>query len=156
LIPSTSSGQALCGQDGRPPGLSWRSRPTRVIGRRFFIYAPLRQLRAGARGGGDQGRLVARPDDDSLAPWIELAGQVGMIEPGALALLPTGVIVGSAVVEKCVEPWSRGIKRKNPPEFTGGFSCCRERRSTAHVFTFQIELNRRSTTPGSAGSTGRC
>jgi hypothetical protein len=29
---------------------------------------------------------------------IELAEQVGMIEPGAL--LPTGVIVGSAVIEK--------------------------------------------------------
>ena len=32
---------------------------------------------------------------------IELAGQVGMIEPDARALLPTGVIVGSAIIEKC-------------------------------------------------------
>jgi hypothetical protein len=41
---------------------------------------------------------------ESLPAWmIELAEQVGMIEPGALALLPRGVIVGSAVVEKCVE-----------------------------------------------------
>jgi hypothetical protein len=32
---------------------------------------------------------------------IELAEQVRMIdEPGALALLPTGVIVGSAVIER--------------------------------------------------------
>ena len=34
---------------------------------------------------------------------IELAGQVGMIEPELLqnrALLPTGVIVGSAVIER--------------------------------------------------------
>ncbi len=31
---------------------------------------------------------------------IELAEQVGMIDPGAL--LPKGVIVGSAVIEKCV------------------------------------------------------
>ena len=30
---------------------------------------------------------------------IELAEQVGMIEPGALALLPRGVIVGSALYE---------------------------------------------------------
>ena len=38
---------------------------------------------------------------ESLPAWmIELAEQVGMIEPGALALLPRGVFVGSAVIEK--------------------------------------------------------
>lgn len=34
---------------------------------------------------------------------VELAGQVGLIEPDALAALPVGVIVGSAVIER-VEP----------------------------------------------------
>jgi hypothetical protein len=46
---------------------------------------------------------------------IELAGQVGMIEPGALALLPRGVIVGSAVIEKCVE-----LKSLHPDPLPGG------------------------------------
>jgi tryptophan synthase alpha subunit len=32
---------------------------------------------------------------------LKLAEQIGMIEPGAL--LPTGVIVGSAVIEKVTE-----------------------------------------------------
>jgi hypothetical protein len=38
---------------------------------------------------------------EPLPEWmIELAEQVKMIEPGAL--LPTGMIVGSAVIEKCL------------------------------------------------------
>jgi hypothetical protein len=51
---------------------------------------------------------------------IELAGQVGMIEPGALALLPRGVIVGSAVVEKCEEiRGQRSEVRKQRSEVRG-------------------------------------
>jgi hypothetical protein len=38
--------------------------------------------------------------DEKLPAWmIELAEQVGMIEPGTI--LPTGVIVGSAMIAKC-------------------------------------------------------
>src|SRR5688572_5536560 len=75
--------------------VEWRSRPTRVIGRRFFIYAS-----KGTAKKAVWSRDLAVPGE-ALPTWmIELAGQVGMIEPGALALLPRGVIVGSAVIEK--------------------------------------------------------
>ena len=43
-------------------------------------------------------RDLAVPGDALPAWMIELAEQVGMIEAGAL--LPTGVIVGSAVIER--------------------------------------------------------
>jgi hypothetical protein len=60
---------------------------------------------------------------------IELAEQVGMIEPGAL--LPTGVIVGSAVIEKVSQvDWERELKRVGLPEYL-----------TRHLVTM-AELNR--------------
>src|ERR1043165_6797946 len=67
-----------------------RSRATSIVGERFYIYAckakakPIwsDDLGAGAPPGG----------------MIELAEQVGRIEPDAL--LPTGVRIGSAVIEK--------------------------------------------------------
>ena len=70
-----------------------RSRPTRVVGERFLIYAC--KARPPAAGAG-----VWSADLRAGSPpgWmIELAEQVRMIEPGAV--LPTGVIVGSAVIE---------------------------------------------------------
>ena len=63
------------------------------MGERFYIYAgksPIRKIWSRDLAGAG-----------ALPPplWmIELAEQVGMIEPGEL--LPTGVIVGSAVIEK--------------------------------------------------------
>jgi hypothetical protein len=75
--------------------VEYRTRATRIIGERFHIYAS----RSAAKGIWS--RDLAMPGD-ALPDWmIELAEQVGMIEPGAL--LPTGVIVGGAVIEKCVE-----------------------------------------------------
>src|SRR4051794_12884600 len=72
-----------------------RSRATTIVGERFYIYAS--KAAAGGpvgsdavRGGGPRG-------------WrVELAEQVGLIEPGAV--LPTGVIVGSAVIEAVAPP----------------------------------------------------
>jgi hypothetical protein len=78
--------------------VEYRSRPTRIIGRRFHIYA---SKGAAAAGKAVWSRDLAVPPREALPAWmIELAEQVGMIEPGALALLPRGVIVGSAVIEK--------------------------------------------------------
>src|SRR5688572_10348552 len=81
--------------------VEYRSRPTRIIGERFFIYASKRKLPVAS----DQLPVKAWSEDlrvEALPAWmIELAEQVGMIEAGAL--LPTGVIVGSAVIEKCEE-----------------------------------------------------
>ena len=71
--------------------VEYRSRPTRIIGQRFHIYAS--RSPAAKFWSTD----LAMPEQ--LPPWmLELAEQVGMIEPDAL--LPTGVIVGSAVIEK--------------------------------------------------------
>ena len=80
--------------------VEYRSRPTRIIGERFHIYAskkklPVASYQLPVKAWSEDLRVAAPP-----AWMIELAGQVGMIEPGALALLPRGVIVGSAVIEK--------------------------------------------------------
>jgi predicted transcriptional regulator len=69
--------------------VEYRSRPTRIIGERFWIYASKK------RGG------VWSDDLAAAAPpaWmVELARQVGMLPRDVE--LPTGVIVGSAVIEK--------------------------------------------------------
>ena len=52
-------------------------------------------------------RDLAMPAPPHALPrWmLELAEQVRMVEPGTL--LPTGVIVGSAVIEKVTEPETR-------------------------------------------------
>ncbi len=66
---------------------------------------PVARLR---RAQSSRGQLPVKFADNIVVPneklpdWmIELAEQVKLIEPGAL--LPTGVIVGSAVIEKVVE-----------------------------------------------------
>jgi hypothetical protein len=66
-------------------------------GRRFHIYAS----KTAAKKAVWSRDLAVPTPGEALPSWmIELAEQVGMIEPGALALLPRGVIVGSAVIEK--------------------------------------------------------
>ena len=72
-----------------------RSRSTTIVGERFYIYA----CKAKARRPiwSDDLRVGSPP-----AWMIELAQQVGMIE--ADADLPTGVIVGSAVIDEVIPP----------------------------------------------------
>jgi len=86
-----------------------RPMPTRILGERFYIYAT-KQLahstgsrqaagsgQQAVKSGGIWSRDLAVPGEP-LPQWmIELAEQVKLIEPGAL--LPTGVIVGSAVID---------------------------------------------------------
>jgi hypothetical protein len=76
--------------------VEYRTRPTRIIGERFYIYAS--KAKAARPIWSDDLRVATPPE------WmLELAEQVEMIEPELLqnrALLPTGVIVGSAVIEK--------------------------------------------------------
>jgi hypothetical protein len=79
--------------------IEYRSRPTRIIGERFWIYASKgsgfrTQISGRQRISGDN---IAVPDAP-LPPWmIELAEGLRLWKPGEL---PTGVIVGSAVIEK--------------------------------------------------------
>ena len=93
LIPSTYSGQALRGIKT----VELLSISTTIVGERFYIYA------SKGRGAWGKGRVksadnIVVPREPLPAWMIELAEQVKIIEPGAL--LPTGVIVGSAVIEQ--------------------------------------------------------
>ena len=76
-----------------------RSRATKIVGERFYLYASRKSPAAG-------GSLPVWSNDLAAAQpppprWmIELAEQVGMIDDAEQLLLPRGVIVGSAVIEK--------------------------------------------------------
>lgn len=103
--------------------VEYRSRPTRIVGQRFWIYASRqpagRQMAAGARRGAGEppaiwSRDLAVPGEALPAWMVELAEQVRLIEPGAL--LPTGVIVGSAIIERC-EPVATGSLASHPSTY---------------------------------------
>ena len=70
-----------------------RSVSTNILGERFYIYAAKAKAKLPAAIWSDDLQVAAPP-----AWLVELAEQVKMIEPDAL--LPTGVIVGSAIIEK--------------------------------------------------------
>ena len=72
-----------------------RSMSTTIVGERFFIYAC--KAKAMQPSWSDDLRVGTPP-----AWMIELAEQVKLIEAGAI--LPTGVIVGSAVIERVTPP----------------------------------------------------
>src|SRR5438093_13638011 len=77
-----------------------RSRSTTIVGQRFYIYACKAKATSPVPIWSEDLRVATPP------VWIiELADQVKMIEPELLrgALLPTGVIVGSAVIEKVTQ-----------------------------------------------------
>jgi hypothetical protein len=80
--------------------VEYRTRPTRVIGERFWIYASKgrsRNSEASSQQGIWSADLAAA--DAPLPPWmIELAEGLRLWKPGEL---PTGVVVGSAVIERC-------------------------------------------------------
>ena len=74
-----------------------RSISTTIVGERFYIYASKGRATKGI--WSDDLRVGTPP-----AWMIELAEQVKMIEPGEQGGLPTGVIVGSAVIERVTPP----------------------------------------------------
>ena len=79
--------------------VEYRTRPTRVIGERFMIYAAkawaLRGVGARRKAWSND---LAMPGE-ALPPWmVELAEGLRLWKPGEL---PSGVIVGSAVIERC-------------------------------------------------------
>lgn len=95
---------AVCEVD--PTGVKtvkYRSRRTHVVGERFWIYASKAGTTRRKPGGTQEGSVwsldLAVPGE-AMPPWmLELAEQVRLIELGAL--LPTGAIVGSAMIERC-------------------------------------------------------
>jgi len=87
--------------------IEYRSRATQLVGERFWIYASkgksqLKIANPPTRVVGDN----IEPPGKALPPWmIELANGLQMFPHE----LPTGVIVGSAVIEKCVRCESAAI-----------------------------------------------
>jgi hypothetical protein len=85
--------------------IEFRSRPTRIIGERFYIYASKRR---GASWGEGQVNAAEKIWSDDLAVPGTISGgspvpPAWMLELAKLLILdklPTGVIVGSAVVER--------------------------------------------------------
>lgn len=86
-----------------------RSRSTSIVGERFHIYASRSKP---PRGESPARGLPAMPWSQDLqvatppAWMIELAEQLKLIEPELVrgARLPTGVIVGSAVIDRVSPP----------------------------------------------------
>jgi hypothetical protein len=85
--------------------VEYRSRPTRVVGERFWIYAAGKKWPpAGPAGPGRSAGaaawscdLAAADGPRGLPPWLaELASALRLFPHE----LPTGVIVGSAVIER--------------------------------------------------------
>jgi hypothetical protein len=80
--------------------VEYRTINTRIVGRRFHIYAPLKKATADTKVWS---RDLAMPGDRLPAWLIELAEQVKWIERELQAAgpppLPRGVIVGSAVID---------------------------------------------------------
>ena len=77
--------------------IEYRSKPTKIIGERFWIYAT--KTRAATRRSDDATRGIWSKDLSGAQPppWIvELATAMELFEEK----LPTGVIVGSAVIER--------------------------------------------------------
>src|ERR1700677_506237 len=90
-----------------------RSMSTTIVGERFFIYAC--KAKAKQPIWSDDLRVGTPP-----AWMIELAEQVKLIEPELLrgAILPTGVIVGSAVIDYVKEIRSQRseVRSQGPDE----------------------------------------
>ena len=86
--------------------IEYRTRATSIIGERFWIYAAKKKLSALS----DQRSAAQRIWSDDLAVPNPRRGDVPpewMLELAYLLIsdkLPTGVIVGSAIIEKCVAP----------------------------------------------------
>jgi hypothetical protein len=101
--------------------IEFRSRPTTIIGERFFIYASRQWARGklyleGCRPkpeesvvGGPLSVVKKAWSDDLAIPGANAPAGTGSLEPWMLELaqmlilndLPTGVIVGTAVIKAC-------------------------------------------------------
>ena len=76
--------------------IEWRSRTTRIVGERFWIYASLTPVKDGGIWSEDLERAEA-------LPWIRELGLARRLFGEGLSL-PRGVIVGSAAIARVVPP----------------------------------------------------
>jgi hypothetical protein len=79
--------------------VEYRSRPTRIIGERFYLYASRTWALGSGLNGGTKAwstDLAAPNADDAALPWmLELAEGLRLFRAGEL---PTGLIVGTAQI----------------------------------------------------------
>ena len=109
--------------------IEFRSRPTKIIGERFYIYASQRWAAGklfleGCRGNAEVRMQIAerRP---VISDNLEVPGM--MPEPWMLELaqmlilkdLPTGVVVGTAVIAKCEKIEDGGLRIEDGVEASG-------------------------------------
>jgi hypothetical protein len=86
--------------------VEYRSRPTRIIGEEFYIYAA-KGSGVRVRGSGEAGETARRIWSDDLAVTDRAGGDAPpawMLELAGLLILgrlPTGVLVGTAAIERC-------------------------------------------------------
>lgn len=73
--------------------IEYRSRPTRIVGERFYIYAAGKKWK-GTNSGKVWSRDLSMPGH-ALSEWMLELAKVLILDD-----LPTGVIVGSAMIEK--------------------------------------------------------
>ncbi len=74
--------------------IEYRSKPTRIIGERFYLYASKGKPPTIAAAKGVWSRDLTMPGKDGPPAWV-----IEMWEMLRRGELPTGVIVGSAVIE---------------------------------------------------------
>src|SRR5262245_45423562 len=87
--------------------VEYRSRPTRIIGQRFWIYA-CKGTRAPLRGERKRPIIADNIVPEAAPPWmIELANALRLFD----LELPTGMIVGSAMISRCTPPAAADDKR---------------------------------------------
>jgi hypothetical protein len=80
--------------------IEYRSRPTKIVGERFWIYATKGKSRPDSLPGGGFSHDLALPID--VPPWVrELS--LGLKLFRGLDL-PRGLVVGTAVIEKVTPP----------------------------------------------------
>jgi hypothetical protein len=99
--------------------IEYRSRPTKILGERFHIYASGKKWSvAGTQWPVKAADNIVVPNE-KLPEWmLELAAHIKLI-PADLEL-PTGVIVGSAVISKCEALRHEGTKARSGDGSTRG------------------------------------
>jgi hypothetical protein len=77
--------------------IEYRSKPTRIVGERFYIYASKGRAKGiDTKAAGNIWSLdLAIPQGEQQPPWM-----TELMEQFILNRLPTGVIVGSAVISE--------------------------------------------------------
>ena len=77
--------------------IEYRSRPTKIIGERFWIYVPKTKGKKALSHEGEKGIWSEDLSSQQPPPWIvELETAIELFDDE----LPTGVIVGSAVIDR--------------------------------------------------------